>query len=125
MNTKFENLDPTEKDIAEYLFKYHKGIENAVSNKRLAEAVGLEERTLREIISKLITVNHITIGSCSVNHSGIYLCNSDEDFKIAHDELIGRMKKLSGRAKGLRIGWQDWKNEIKAEQLQLCGGNDN
>jgi len=119
MNIKFQNLDPIEQDIAEYLFEYHKGIENAVSNKRLAEAVGLEERTSREIVAKLITIDNIPIGSCSVNHSGIYFCSNDEDFKIAHNELIGRMKKLSRRAKGLRLGWQEWKNEIKAEQLLL------
>ena len=119
MNTKFDNLEPTERDIVEFLFEYHRGIEHAISNKRLAEAMRLEERNLREIIAKLITIDHIPIGSCSVNHSGIFFCSNDEDFKIAHNELIGRMKKLSRRAKGLRLGWQEWKNEIKAEQLLL------
>ena len=119
MNPKFNDLETKEAELAEYLYDYHRGINHAVSNKHLAEAMGLDERTSRDIVAKIITVDHIPIGSCSVNHSGIYFCNNEEDFKIAHNELIGRMKKLSRRAKGLRLGWQEWKNEIKAEQLLL------
>ena len=120
MQNKFNNLETKEAEIADYLYKYHRGISHSVSNKRLAEAMGLDERTLRDIVAKIITVDHIPIGSCSTNNTGIYFCDSDTDYKIASDEDMSRIKKLAMKHKGRRLGWQEWKSDIKAEQLQLC-----
>lgn len=118
MNT-FKISDPLEAEIAEYLFEYHKGIGNAISNKRLADRFNLDERTLRQLIVNLIVKEGIPIGSSSKNHSGIYFISSEEDYKIASDELLSRIKKLSKRHKCNRYNWINWKNEILNEQLIL------
>ena len=116
----FNNIkEYLDKDIAEYLYNYHRGINEAISNKRLADRFGLEERRLRQIITKLIVVDNIPIGSCSVNHSGIYFIDNEEDFKIASRELLSRIKKLSKRHKALRIAFQNYKNAELNKQLQL------
>ena len=123
MTNLFNNLETKEAEIAEYLYEYHRGISHAVSNKRLTEAMGLDERTSRDIVAKIITVDHIPIGSCSTNHTGIFFCNSDEDYKIASDEDMSRIKKLAMKHKGRRLGWQEWKNGIVSEQLELIKQN--
>jgi len=105
MQTKFKNLEGLDRDIVEYLKKYCDGIEHAISNDSLAYKFDVDKRTMRNLIQNLITNQHIPIGSCSKNHSGIFYCVSDEDFEIAHRELISRIKKLSKRAKGLRLGY--------------------
>jgi len=116
MNNNFNILDPLENDIAEYLFDYHKGIEQAITNSRLADRFQLNERTLRLIITKLIVKDLIPIGSCSTNHSGIFYISDDTDFKIASDELMSRIRKLSKRHKSLRIGYY---KRIENKQLVL------
>ena len=119
MNKQFNISDPVENDIATYLYEYHKGIDNAVSNSRLANKFQLGERRLRQIITKLIVVNLIPIGSRSTNHSGIFYINDDDEFKIASDELLSRIKKLSKRHKALRIGYY---KRIENKQLVLIWG---
>ena len=121
MKNHFNITEYPDRDIAQYLLDYCKGIGNAISNKRLADRFGLEERRLRQIITKLIVVDNIPIGSCSVNHSGIYFIDNEEDFKIASRELLSRIKKLSKRHKCNRYNWSNWKNEIDSEQLSFSG----
>lgn len=115
---KFNLTDPLEQDIAEYLYEYHKGINNAISNKILADIFHLEEGRLRQIIAKLIVVDLLPIGSCSSNISRIFYIDDEEDFKIASRELLSRIKKLSRRHKALRIAYNNYKNE-QIEQLEL------
>jgi len=119
MNNQFNISDPLERDIAEYLFDYHKGIEHSITNKRLADRFSLDERTLRRIITKLITVNLIPIGSRSTNHSGIFFIANESEFKIASDELLSRIKKLSKRHKALRMAYKNFKNAELNKQLVL------
>jgi len=119
MNNNFNITEYPDKDIAEYLYEYHKGIGNAVSNSRLAYKFQLGERRLRQIITKLIVVNLIPIGSRSTNHSGIFFISNESEFKIASDELLSRIKKLSKRHKALRIAYKNYKNELLNKQLQL------
>lgn len=116
---KFNITEYPDKDIAEYLYEYHKGIENAISNSRLADRFNLDERTLRQIIVNLIIKEGIPIGSCSVNHSGIYFIASEEDFLIAYRELISRVKKLARRTRALKRAYNNYKNKIENRQLQL------
>jgi len=116
MNNQFNISDPLENDIAEYLYDYHRGLSNAISNKRLADRFSLDERTLRQLIVNLIVNSNIPIGSCSKNHSGIFFINDDTEFKIASDELLSRIKKLSKRHKALRIGYY---KRIENKQLVL------
>jgi len=119
MKNHFNISDPIENDIATYLYEYHKGIGNAVSNSRLAYKFQLGERRLRQIITKLIVVDLIPIGSRSTNHSGIFFISNESEFKIASDELLSRIKKLSKRHKALRIAYSSYRNEIENKQLQL------
>ena len=119
MKNCFNILDPIENEVAEYLFDYHKGIEHSITNKRLADRFQLNERTLRLIITKLIVNHNIPIGSCSTNHSGIFYISDDLDFKIASDELLSRIKKLSKRHKSLRVGYY---KRIENKQLVLIWG---
>ena len=119
MNNNFNISDPLENDIAEYLLDYHKGIEHSITNKRLADRFNLDERTLRQLIVNLIVNSNIPIGSCSKNHSGIFFISNESEFKIASDELLSRIKKLSKRHKSLRMGWIGEKQEQKPKQLLL------
>jgi len=119
MNNQFNITEYPDRDIAQYLLDYCKGINNAISNKRLARCFNLEERRLRQIITKLIVINLIPIGSRSTNHSGIFFIDNESEFKIASDELLSRIKKLSKRHKALRIAYSGYKNEIENKQLQL------
>jgi len=121
MNNQFNISDPLEQEIAEYLYDYHRGISNAISNKRLADRFSLDERTLRQLIVNLIVNSNIPIGSCSKNHSGIFFIDNESEFKIASDELLSRIKKLSKRHKALRMGWKNYKNKIDNKQLTLSG----
>ena len=119
MKNNFNITEYPDKDIAQYLLDYHKGIGNAISNKRLARCFNLEERRLRQIITKLIVVDLIPIGSRSTNHSGIFFIESESEFKIASDELLSRIKKLSKRHKALRMAYKNYKNAELNKQLQL------
>ena len=119
MKNQFNISDSFEGEIVQYLFDYHRGIGNAISNKRLARCFNLEERRLRQIITKLIVVDLIPIGSRSTNHSGIFFIESESEFKIASDELLSRIKKLSKRHKALRMAYKNYKNELLNKQLQL------
>ena len=122
METKIKQFnipDPLEQEIADYLYEYHKGLSNAISNSRLANRFNLDERTLRQIIVNLIVKDNVPIGSCSKNHSGIYFISCEQDYKIASDELMSRIKKLSKRHKCNRHNWSNYKNELVNKQLQL------
>jgi len=119
MENQFNITEYPDKDIAEYLYSYHRGISRGVSNHRLAYKFHLDERRLRQIITKLIVEDLLPIGSCSTNHSGIYFISNEQDFLIAHRELISRIKKLAKRARALRKAYQNYKNELVNKQLQL------
>ena len=95
---KFNLTDPLEQEIAEYLYGYHKGIDNAISIKILADIFKLEEERLRQIITKLIIVDLLPIGSCSTKSSGIFYIDT-------HRELISEIKKLVKKAKALRLAY--------------------
>jgi hypothetical protein len=105
MKNEFNNLNEYEAEIVDYLKNFCDGIEHAISNEGLARKFMMDTRTMRNLITNLIVNQHIPIGSCSKNHSGIFYCVTDSDFEVAHRELIGRIKQLSRRAKGLRLGY--------------------
>jgi len=119
MKNQFNITEYPDRDIAQYLLDYCKGINNAISNKRLARCFNLEERRLRQIITKLIVINLIPIGSRSTNHSGIFFISSESEFKIASDELLSRIKKLSKRHKALRMAYKNYKNAELNKQLSF------
>src|SRR4030042_5765845 len=112
MKTQFKNLEGIDREIADYLKNYCECIYHAISNEALASKFDVDKRTLRGMITHLITEHGIPIGSCSKNHSGIYFITSQQDFDIASRELMSRIRKLSKRYKCVRLNWQAWKNEI-------------
>ena len=112
MKNNFNITEYPDNDIAEYLYEYHKGISNAVSNKRLADVFQLDERTLRQIIVNLIINYNVPIGSSSKNHSGIFFISNEQEFLIAHRELISRIRKLAKRARALRMAFKNYKNGV-------------
>ena len=121
MKTQFKNLEGIDRDIAEYLKDYCDGIYHSISNEGLAHKFDIDVRTMRNLVANIIAKYELPIGSTSKNLSGIFWIKTEDEFEIAHRELISRIKKLSKRAKGVRRGWQAWKNEIEAEQLTLSG----
>ena len=123
MNNQFNIPDPIENDIATYLYEYHKGIGNAVSNSRLAYKFQLDKRNLRRIITKLINKCGVPIGSSS--HHGIFFISSDEECEIAKAEFRSRIEEFEIREANIDINWSNYKNyssyknEIENKQLQL------
>lgn len=97
--------------------KQYRGKANAVTYKNLSFLTGIGEREVRQIVSDLVTLGKYPIASTS--DAGYYWICSDEEFARAHSELVSRIKKLSKRAKGLRIGYLRSKQEIKPRQLEL------
>jgi hypothetical protein len=118
MKPEFKNLNPIEQEIAEYLYDYCDGINHAISNEALSYKFGIDKRQIRNIITNLIINYKLPIGSSSTGLTGIYWCITEEDYEIAHRELISRAKQLSKRAKGLRTGWNRYK-EDRLEQLSF------
>jgi len=116
MNNNFNNLEPIEKDIVNYLKNYCNGLSHSISNEALAAKFQMDKRTLRSLITHLIVFHDVPLGSCSRNHSGIFYVSSQYDFEVAHREIISRIKNLSKRAKHLRLGYYE---SIKDKQLQL------
>jgi len=118
MKPEFKNLNPIEQEIAEYLYTYCDGINHAISNEAISHKFGIDKRQIRSIITNLIVIHELPIGCSSTGRTGIYWCITEEDYEIAHRELILRIKQLSKRAKGLRTGWNRFK-EDKLEQLSF------
>jgi len=110
------NITYEEIEIIEYLKNYCDGVQHAISNEGLAHKFSIDKRTMRNLIQNLITNHHVPIGSCSKNHSGIFYCITDKDYEIASRELLSRIKKLSKRHKGLRLGYFK-----ESKQLTLTG----
>ena len=117
-NTKQFNItEYPDKDIAECLYEYHKGIGNAISNSRLADRFGLDERTLRRIILKLINECGVPIGSSS--HNGIFFTVTDEECDHTCREYSSRIIELARRRKNYKRNFNNYKNAELNKQLQL------
>ena len=91
----------------------HRGKDNAIHYKCLALTLNVNEREVRSIIADLITLQHIPIAT---SQEGYWWIDSKDEYDIAHGELLSRIKKLSKRAKGLRLGYY---NSIEPKQLVM------
>ena len=76
----------------------------------------INEREVRAAVANLVTDYQVPIGA---SQSGYFLIQNDDEFKLAHAELISRIKKLSKRAKSLRLGYMKSRQEEKPRQLSL------
>jgi len=107
-------MTETEQRILIHLKNHHRSAERAITYRKLSLELGINSRELRYCVANLVTDGALIASS----QEGYWWISNDEEYQLAHDELIGRIKKLSRRAKGLRIGYK-LKQEIKPKQLQL------
>lgn len=85
------------------LLKDHKGKAGAVKSKTLATASGLPERRVREIVTSLILVFHIRIGSAySGRHPGWFVIESSEEAEETYQVLRGHALSILKRAAVIR-----------------------
>ena len=102
--------------ILNYIKTNHRGKENAETYKFLAYHLQIGERELRDSVAHLVTDYQIPIASTS--DAGYYWLNCDEEYQQASNELMSRIRKLSKRHKGLRLGYMKSKQVI-IKQLEL------
>lgn len=107
-------MNQNEITILNKLKNFHKGKDQAITYKDLARRTGINEREVRSSVAALVTCYQQPIASSS--EAGYYFINSQEEFDHARNELMSRIKKLSRRIKGLRIGYQKSKQEVKPYQ---------
>lgn len=81
-----------ELDITNYIKGRCKGKQNAETFSHLSLILGIEERELRNTVAELITNYQIPIGS---SQTGYFYIDNDDDYRLAHREIISRIKKLS------------------------------
>jgi len=93
-------MNSLELKIINYLKSNHFGKSNSIHFIKLANIFDLNERDLRSLIADLVSDNHIPIGSGS---NGYYWIDGEAERKAAHEQLLKRIKKLSKRAKGIRL----------------------
>jgi len=86
----------------DYLRKNHKGKKNAIPHKLLATRLNIDPRTIRALISHLVTDHYIPIGSLSKSNVGIFYINTKEEMEQAHTELMSRSDKIILRAFALK-----------------------
>ena len=109
-------MNSLETEIAYKLKNFHKGRGNAIHYKRLAIVLDINERIIRQIVADLITDKQLPIAS---SQEGYWWIDCEDEFKLAHSEIINRIKALSRRAKGLRIGYMKSRQEEKPRQLSM------
>ncbi len=103
-------------NIINQLRNNHRGKDNAVTYKRLASVLGINDRLLRQAVAELITYYHYPIAS---SQEGYWYIASDDEYLQASRELLSRIKMLSLRHKGLRVGYLKSKQDYKPKQLEL------
>jgi len=101
----------------DYLRKNHKGKKNAIPHKLLATRLNIDPRTIRALISHLVTDHYIPIGSLSKSDIGIFFINTKEEMKQAHDELMSRSDKIILRAFSLKQAFRKYYENLKKPKL--------
>lgn len=93
--------------LCEYLQRYHKGANEAVSSKELEAVFHLKGTELRHIINTL-RCNGTPI--CS-DRNGYYYADTDYDIKHTISQLNSRIVKMSKAKKGLCSSLEEKPNE--------------
>lgn len=106
------DLNPREQTVLDCIPAGH---ENAISLRRLAFVVSLDDRLIREIIYRLVVERGLPIGSSTVSESGGYfLIENEEDLKVAIRHLKPRAKAIFRRTRALeRIAREKFSRQIK------------
>jgi hypothetical protein len=96
-------LDHKEQKLIRELERWHTGKAKAITFSRLAEEMKMPERELRDMVSRLVTVEEQLIGSTS--DSGYFAIETLDEFNHVDRELTARIASLILRRSGLRRGW--------------------
>ena len=91
-----------EEQILDYIKRWHRGRQRAITYKELAKVLRINERELRNVIASLVTKGE-PIGA---SQEGYFWITSEEEYQIARAEIISRIDKLRQRLEGLERGWE-------------------
>jgi hypothetical protein len=105
-------LNPRERVILSCIPAGH---ENAISRRRLALVVSLDDRLIRDIIYRLVVDRGLPIGSSTGPEGGGYFLIEDEqDLDVAVRHLKPRAKAIFRRARALeRIAQDKFSRQVK------------
>ena len=114
-------MTQTQHRLISYLKEYCYGKDRAITFRRLALKLGINSRELRRIVAHIVINGIAPIGSNSKD--GYFYIENEDEYKWAREELFSRIRKLSKRARGLRISWtiEKEKPKLKPKQLELAG----
>ena len=91
-----------EEQILNYIKRWHRGRQRAITYKELAKVLKLNERELRNVVALLVTKGE-PIGA---SQEGYFWITSNDEYQIARAEIISRIEKLRLRLDGLEKGWE-------------------
>ena len=91
-----------ENQILDYIRRWHRGRQRAITYKELAKVLRINERELRNVIASLVTKGE----SIGASQEGYFWITSEEEYQIARAEIISRISKLRLRLDGLERGWE-------------------
>ena len=91
-----------ENQILDYIRRWHRGRQRAITYKELAKILRINERELRNVVALLVIKGEL-IGA---SQEGYFWITSEEEYQIARAEIISRISKLRLRLDGLERGWE-------------------
>ena len=91
-----------EQEILDYIKRWHRGRQRAITYKELAKVLRINERELRSVIALLVIKGEL-IGA---SQEGYFWITCEDDYQIARAEIISRIDKLRQRLEGLERGWE-------------------
>lgn len=91
-----------EQEILDYIKRWHRGRQRAITYKELAKVLRINERELRNVVALLVIKGEL-IGA---SQEGYFWITSEEEYQIARAEIISRISKLRLRLDGLEKGWE-------------------
>ena len=91
-------MNELENQITDTLYVWHKGKDKAITFTNLATVLDINTRTLRRLISHLVTEHRIPICSCSAHGKGYFFVDTIAERDHHYNELISRSRKLKTRA---------------------------
>ena len=91
-----------ENQILDYIRRWHRGRQRAITYKELAKVLRINERELRNVVALLVIKGEL-IGA---SQEGYFWITSEEEYQIARAEIISRIDKLRQRLNGLERGWE-------------------
>lgn len=107
-----KELNPREQTVLDCIPASH---ENAISRKRLAQVVFLDDRLIREIIYRLVVERGLPIGSSTGPEGGGYfLIQNEQDLEVATRHLKPRARAIFRRAQALeKIAQNKFSRQVK------------